>query len=147
MTAHCQAKLRIAPESLQRLTGRVKELMRQGRGRSLSHTIAVLNPVLRGWMGYFQHTQSKRPLEDLDSWVRRRLRCLLWRQAKHRATRTTMLRRRGLGAKQAWHSARNGHGPWWNAGARHMRAAFPKGFFDAMGLISLLDTQRRLQPR
>ncbi|MFC4342712.1 reverse transcriptase domain-containing protein [Cupriavidus numazuensis] len=147
VTAHRQAKLRIAPESLQRLMGRIKELMRQGRGRSLTHTIAVLNPVLRGWMGYFQHTQSKRPLEDLDGWVRRRLRCLLWRQARSRTARTTMLRRQGLEERRAWHSARNGQGPWWNAGASHMGAAFPKRYFDALGLISLLDTQRRLQSR
>ena len=145
LTTHRQARLRIAPESLQRLTGRVKELMRLGRGRSLVHTIAALNPVLRGWIGYFRHTQSKRPLEELDGWIRRRLRCLLWRQAKGRSARTVMLRRQGVAQDRAWRSAHNGQGPWWNAGASHMSVAFPKRFFDAMGLVSLLDTQRRLQ--
>lgn len=147
LTVHRQARLRIAPESLQRLTDRVRELVRPGRGRGLAHTIAMLNPVLRGWIGYFQHTQGKGALEALDGWIRRRLRCLLWRQAKRRATRTTMLRRQGLAEDRARHSARNGRGPWWNAGASHMNAAFPKGYFDAMGLVSLLDTQRRLQSR
>jgi RNA-directed DNA polymerase len=145
LTAHRQARLRIAPESLQRLTARVRELMRLGRGRSLSHTIAALNPVLRGWIGYFQLTQSKRPLEELDGWLRRRLRCLLWRQAKHRQGRTVMLRRQGLPEDRAWRSAHNGQGPWWNAGASHMHTAFPKRFFDALGLVSLLDTRQRLQ--
>ncbi|SPA15075.1 Retron-type reverse transcriptase, RNA-directed DNA polymerase [Cupriavidus taiwanensis] len=145
LTAHRQARLRIAPESLQRLTARVRELVRPGRGRNLANTIAVLNPVLRGWIGYFQYTQSKSALEALDGWVRRRLRCLLWRQAKRRGARTAMLRRQGLAEDRAWHSARNGRGPWWNAGASHMNAAFPKGYFDALGLVSLLDTQRRLQ--
>ena len=42
-------------------------------------------------------------------------------------------------------SARNGRGPWWNAGASHMNAAFPKSWFDRMGLVSLLDTVQRLQ--
>lgn len=147
LTAHRQARLRVAPESLHRLMVRVRELMRLGRGRSLSHTIATLNPVLRGWIGYFQLTQSKRPLEELDGWLRRRLRCLLWRQTKHRHGRTVMLRRQGLPEDRAWRSARNGHGPWWNAGASHMNAAFPKRFFDALGLVSLLDAQRRLQYR
>ncbi|MEM5432746.1 group II intron reverse transcriptase/maturase [Cupriavidus oxalaticus] len=147
LTVHRQARLRIAPESLKRLTERVRELMRPGRGRSLAHTLAVLNPVLRGWIGYFQYTEVKGVLETLDGWVRRRLRCLLWRQAKSRATRTVMLRRQGLTEARAWHSARNGRGPWWNAGASPMGAAYPKSYFDAMGLISLLDTQRRLQSR
>lgn len=145
LTAHRQAKLRIAPASLQRLTARVRELMRLGRGRSLSDTIEALNPVLRGWMAYFQLTQSKRPLEELDGWLRRRLRCLLWRQAKHRQGRTVMLRRQGLPEDRAWRSAHNGQGPWWNAGASHMNTAFPKRFFDALGLVSLLDTRQRLQ--
>lgn len=145
LTGQRQAKLRIAPESLKRLMARVRELMRRGRGRSLSHTIEVLNPVLRGWMAYFQLTQSRSPLEELDGWLRRRLRCLLWRQAKHRQGRTVMLRRRGLPEQRSWRSAHNGQGPWWNAGASHMNAAFPKRFFDALGLVSLLDTQRRLQ--
>lgn len=145
LTAQRQARLRIAAQSLQRLTARVKELLRQGRGRSLTHTIEILNPVLRGWIGYFQYTQTKNALENLDGWLRRRLRCLLWRQAKHRQGRTTMLRRQRLTEDRAWRSARNGQGPWWNSGASHMNAAFPKRFFDALGLISLLDTQRRLQ--
>ena len=111
----------------------------------MSATIAALNPVLRGWIGYFQFTQSKRPLEELDGWVRRRLRGLLWRQAKHRQGRTVMLRRQGLPEERAWRSAHNGQGPWWNAGASHMNAAFPKRCFDALGLVSLPDTQQRLQ--
>ncbi|KVP97198.1 group II intron reverse transcriptase/maturase [Burkholderia ubonensis] len=145
LTSHRQARLRLAPESLKRLTARVKTLLRQGRGRSLKHTIETLNPVLRGWVNYFQLTQGKRALEELDGWLRRRLRCLLWRQAKHRQGRTRMLRRQGLPEVRAWRSARNGQGPWWNAGARHMTDAFPKRFFDRQGLVSLLDTQQRLQ--
>ncbi len=138
---HRQARLRIAPESLKRLTARVKELMRKGRGRSLSHTIEALNPVLRGWVDYFRHTQVKGALEELDGWLRRRLRCLLWRQAKTRQARTVMLRRQGLVDNRAWRSAHNGQDPWWNAGASHMNTAFPKRFFDALGLVSLLDTK------
>ncbi|OAJ52876.1 group II intron reverse transcriptase/maturase [Paraburkholderia ginsengiterrae] len=145
MTVHRQTRLRIAPDSLKRLMGRVKTLLREGRGRSLSHTIETLNPVLRGWINYFRFTQSKRVLEELDGWIRRRLRCLLWRQAKHRQGRTTMLRRQGLPEERAWRSAHNGQGPWWNAGASHMGTAFPKRFFDRQGLVSMLDTQQRLQ--
>jgi RNA-directed DNA polymerase len=46
---------------------------------------------------------------------------------------------------KAWRSATNGRGAWWNAGASHMNAAFPKSFFDPMGLVSLVDTHRRFQ--
>jgi RNA-directed DNA polymerase len=140
-----QLKRRIAPESLQRLKTCVRELMREGRGRSLTHTIETLNPVLRGWIGYFQLTQGKRVLDELDGWLRRRLRCLIWLQAKTRKRRTSMLRQRGLTEPRSWLSGHNGQGPWWNAGASHMNAAFPRSFFDGVGLVSLISTHRRLQ--
>ena len=41
--------------------------------------------------------------------------------------------------------ASNQRGPWWNAGASHMHAAFPKSWFESLGLVSLLDTVQRLQ--
>ena len=42
-------------------------------------------------------------------------------------------------------SAANGRGPWWNAGASHMHAAFPKSYFDRRELLSLRDQRLRLQ--
>ena len=113
--------------------------------RNLDETIAALNPVLRGWTSYFRLTEVKGVLEDLDGWIRRKLRCLLWRQWKRPVTRNKRLQARGLDGTRAWRSASNGRGPWWNAGASHMNAAYPKKCFDVLGLVSLLDTQRRFQ--
>lgn len=145
VTAQRQPKLRIATASVQRLQQRIREQLRRGRGRSLKHTIEDLNPLLRGWIGYFQHTQSRRVIEELDAWLRRRLRSLLWRQWKRPLTRARKLRELGLDAERAWRSACNGRGPWWNAGASHLTAALPPAFFAHMGLVSLVQTHRRLQ--
>lgn len=123
-TAQRASRLRIAPESVKRLKQKVRERLRTGRGRSLQRTIEELNPLLRGWVQYFQLTQAKGVLEDLDQWLRRRLRCLLWRQWKKPRTRARKLRALGLDAERARLSAGNGHGPWWNAGASHMNRRF-----------------------
>lgn len=136
--------VRFACASERRLRDRIRDLLRKGRGRRLAHVIATLNPVLRGWAGYFRLSRSKTPWKDLDGWLRRKLRCLIWRQAKTRRRRTGLLRQRGLAAERAWHSGHNGQGPWWNAGASHMNAAFPKAWFDARGLVSLTDYVRSL---
>ena len=53
--------------------------------------------------------------------------------------------KRGLADAQARKSATNGRGPWWNAEASHMNAAFPKSYFDRCGLLSLLEQRHRLQ--
>jgi len=144
-TAQRESRLRIAPASVQRLRQKVRDLMRAGRGRSLARTIEDLNPLLRGWINYFRLTETKGVLEELDSWMRRRLRCLLWRQWKRRATKARKLRALGLDAERARHSASNGQGPWWNAGASHMNQALPAKYFAHKGLVSLLGTRQRLQ--
>jgi RNA-directed DNA polymerase len=145
MTWHQRPKLRIAGSSLTRLTEKLKALLRVGRGQRLATTIQSLNPVLRGWAAYFQLAETRRALEERDGWLRHKLRSVLWRQGKRRYRRARMMMQRGLTEARAWRSASNGRGPWWNAGASHMHAAFPKSWFDHLGLVSLLDTVQRLQ--
>lgn len=139
------AQIRIAKQSIQSLMDAVRKLIKQGRGRSLPQTIEKLNPVLRGWMNYFSLTQSRTPIETLDAWVRRRLRCLLWRQWKRPKTRESRMLALGLEAQRAWKSSVNGRGPWWNAGAKHMIAALPPKYFTQLGLVSLVATHQQLQ--
>jgi group II intron reverse transcriptase/maturase len=145
LTRHKGPKLRIAPASLQRLQDRIRDVLKGARGRSVRRTIEELNPVLRGWAAYFKLTETQRALEELDGWLRRKLRCILWRQWKRPYTRAGNLMKAGLQEERAFRSAFNQRGPWWNSGASHMNAAFPKSFFDRLGLVSLLDTTRRLQ--
>ena len=130
--------------SLGRLRDRVRDLLRGARGCKMATVIMRLNPVLRGWAGYFKLSQSKRPLEKLDGWVRRKLRCALWRQWKRPSTRARNLMRLGLSRQRACISAFNGRGPWWSSGAAHLNHALPKKLWDRLGLVSILDTITRL---
>ena len=145
MTWHKTPRLRIASSSLKRLEDKIREVLKGARGRSLTHVITELNPMLRGWAAYFKLTETKRALEEVDGWVRRKLRCILWRQWKRPYTRAINLMKAGLTEERAWRSAFNQRGAWWNSGASHMNQAFPKLYFDRLGLVSLLDTTRRLQ--
>lgn len=140
MTWHMKPRLTVAKDSVKRLKSKVKMLYRMGRGRSLAHTIAALKPLLRGWLNYFRLAEVKSIFEELDGWLRRKLRCLLWRHWKRPWSRAKNLMKRGLSEKTAWISACNGRGPWWNAGAQHMNRAFPKNFFDALGMYSFVDS-------
>jgi len=87
LTWHREPKLRIAAASVERLTAKVKVLLRGARGRTLGATIQTLNPLLRGWAAYFKLTQTKRSLEERDGWIRHKLRCILWRQWKRAGAR------------------------------------------------------------
>ena len=146
LTWHRQSRLKVAASSVQRLKEKLREIFRRGRGRNLGQLIeAELTPLLRGWMNYFRLAEVKGIFDELDSWIRRKLRCVIWRQWKRTLTRAKGLMKRGLKEVQAWESATNGRGPWWNAGASHMHAAFPKSYFDRCGLLSLLEQRLRFQ--
>lgn len=140
VTCHKPPRLKIANDSVRRFKGKLRSAFKRGRGRNLKTFITELQPMLRGWINYFRLTQVKGIIEDLDGWIRRRMRCVLWRQWKRRYTRVKRMMKYGISKVRAWKSATNGRGPWWNSGASHMNQAFPKKFFDRLGLVSLLDT-------
>ena len=114
LTGHRKPKLRIAKSSLERLTEKVKALLRGARGRSLGATIQTLNPLLRGWAAYFKLTETKRALEERDGWIRHKLRCILWRQWKRPYRARAQLdaagtdARSGRGARPPTGAARGG---------------------------------------
>jgi RNA-directed DNA polymerase len=147
VTWHKLPRLKVAVQSVQRFKGKLRNLFRRGRGRKLQRLIEEMTPVLRGWTNYFRLAEVKNTFEELDGWMRRKLRVIIWRQLKRPRTRENAMRMRGLPPKQAWKSAWNGRGPWWNAGAVHMNLAYPKSFFDKQGLLSLLALLRQLQAK
>lgn len=126
LTWHKAPRLRMAPASRKRLEDKIREVLQGARGRSLSHPITELNPILRAWAAYFKLTETKRVLEELDGWLRRKLRCILWRQWKRPYPRGKNLMRVGLAEERAFRPAFNQRGAWWNSGASHTEPSLPE---------------------
>lgn len=139
MTMERVSRVRVAPQSEKRLKDQLREKFREGRGRNLKRFLESLQPPLRGWASYFSVAETRRTFEELDQWVRRKLRCMEWRKWKRGRTRVKRLTALGLDRGRARDSAFNGRGPWWNAGSSHLNAALPTSYFRKLGLISLLD--------
>jgi RNA-directed DNA polymerase len=147
MTWEKEPRLRPARRSVARLKDKLRNVLRKGRGKSLTMTIVSLTPILRGWFNYFALTRVKHIFPSLDEWIRHKLRVIVWRHWKKPRTRLKRLINRGLDREHARQSAYNGRGPWWNAGAPHMNIAFPKAVFHGMGLLSLQDMLESLISR
>lgn len=137
VTSEKQPRLKPAPNSVKRLKQKLRMKFRQGRGRNLQKVIEDMNPQLRGWCNYFGHSETTRVFEELDWWIRRRYRCMIWRQWKKPRTRMKKLITCGLDEGCASRSAYNGRGPWWNSGATHMNQALRTSYFDTYGLFTL----------
>ena len=144
---HRKTRIRVAKASIERFRSKLRVLFRQGRGRNLAKFVQKdLNPVIRGWTYYFRLAEFRGFADQLDQWLRRRLRCILWRQWKRPWRRFQMLMKLGLPEERAARSAFNQRGPWFNSGASHMNRALPKCFFDQLGLISMLQTLGKFGP-
>jgi hypothetical protein len=111
MTAQRQCRVRVAPQAVKRWKENLRESFRAGRGRNLRAFIASLKPKLRGWASYCSVAETRNVFEDLDQWVRRKLRCMEWRKWKKPRTRMRRLIALGLDRESARDSAFNGRGP------------------------------------
>jgi RNA-directed DNA polymerase len=130
-----ELKRRIAPAALKRFKMKVRELM--GRGGSIPQTVKNLAKYLTGWRGYFGFSQTPTVLQGLESWIRRRLRSIIWRQWKRGKTRYKELRQRGISHYQAAVAAGAPKGPWRMARHATVQQAFPNVYFDSLGLPRL----------
>lgn len=69
--------------SEKKLRDRIRPLTRRTNGQSLSQILQTLNPILRGWFLYFQHSRPV-TFRWMDGWVRGRLRSILRKRLKKR---------------------------------------------------------------
>jgi RNA-directed DNA polymerase len=144
VTWHRKPKLKVATESVRRLKQKLRETFRRGRGRNIGRVIRDLTPQLRGWVAYYRLSEVKGVFEQLDQWVRRKLRRVLWKQWKRPLTRARELARRGVEVELAHRTAYSGYGHWRCAGFSAMNQAVPTLELRQYGLVSLLEEHRRL---
>jgi len=104
------AKLKVADKAIEKLKDRIRELTRRTRGTSIGAIVAELRKPLLGWKAYFGIAKVLSPLRDIDKWVRRKLRCYLWKQWGSAGYRE--LRKRGVTVREAWNTSKSAHGPW-----------------------------------
>jgi RNA-directed DNA polymerase len=95
----------IAPQAIDRLKKRIRELTRGTRGISLEQMVAELNRYPRGWRAYFGFCRTPSVLRELDSWIRRTLRSFIWKQLKRGKRRFAELRARDIGKDLAAETA------------------------------------------
>ena len=136
------AKRAIAPKALHRFKERVRELTGRSRGRSVADVVEHLTSYLNGWGGYFGFCQTPSVLEELDGWIRRRLRMLLWQQWQTWRNRKRMLVFLGVPERRAAEAAACSRGPWAMATHPALQEAMGLKFFDHLGLLQLRSMMR-----
>lgn len=96
-------------KSLLSLREKLRPQTRRTQGNNLAYIIAKINPILRGWFEYYKHSTIRSDFDDIEGWIRGRLRTMLRRR----------LKRKGIAR-----------------GSDHQR--WPNAYFATRGLFSLL---------
>ncbi len=133
-TSGREPRRRIAPKAIARFKQRIQKQTRRTRGISLPQMVKEIATYLRGWLGYFGDSQTPSVLKSLESWLRRRLRSVVWKQWKRGRTRFRELRKRGVNKDLAARTAGSPHGPWRIANSPALTIALPNAYFAELGL-------------
>lgn len=132
-----EPKIRLADQSKLRFKRKIRELTRPTKGQSLEQVIRNLRRYLVGWHGYFRLCQTPSVFTALDQWIRRRLRCYLWRQWKRGKTRYKELVKRGVTSRAAANVASSPKGPWRLSASPPLQHAIPNDYLYVLGLPRL----------
>lgn len=137
-------KIRVDPRAIKRLTMRLRDLTRRNWAVSMDYRIGKLARFIVGWMGYFRLADASYVFRDLDSWLRRRLRQIRWKEWKRPRTRFRNLRALDIPFQTARKWAGSSKGYWRIAGSALSRA-LPNTYWDHLGLPRLLQTWQRFK--
>jgi RNA-directed DNA polymerase len=133
-----ELRRRIAPKAITRFKQRVRALTRRTRGIKVETMVAQLSRYLQGWRGYFGFCQTPWVLRSLESWLRRRLRAVVWKQWKRGRVRFAELCKRGVSKDLAARTVGSAHGPWRLSNSPALNVALPNAYFVSLGLTPLV---------
>lgn len=134
-----QVKLRIAPKTKEKFKANIRKLTKRNRSISMKERLEKLNAYLLGWSGYFGISETKRVFQDLDEWIRRRLRMCLLKQWKRCKTKLRNLAKLGIPEDWGGCLAFSRKKYWRLANTPQINKALGLAYWREQGLISLVD--------
>ena len=122
----------VSDKSIRRLKDRIRALTGRNRGRRVEQIIREVAEYLQGWRQYFNYAYNKQKFRELTAWIRRRLRCYMWKQWGRAGYRE--LRKRGVSRDLAWNTCKSHHGPWRLSRSPALAYALTTRYFVEQGL-------------
>lgn len=136
--------IRLDPDSLRQVKAALRQHTRRNRPVAMARRIRELDRYLAGWLGYFALAETPSVFEELDKWLRRRLRACRWKEWKRGYTRKRNLQKLGVeewAARQGW----SRKGPWRMAHAGALQRAMGRTYWSDLGLRSLVERHAQIR--
>ena len=81
-TGKGRAGIRIHEKSIDRFKNRIRELTRRNQGCSLEQMLQKLRQYTTGWLNYYAVADMKEFMQQSNGWIKRKIRCYIWKQWK-----------------------------------------------------------------
>jgi group II intron reverse transcriptase/maturase len=138
-----EVHVRLAQQTKDRLRKKLRRLTKRTRSGKLAEIIQEINEYTLGWMGYFRLAETPSVYQELDEWLRRRLRQLVWKRWKRGKTRYRELVALGVPTSRAALGA-VGKSPWRMSRSPVVNEALNNAYWQKLGLKSIAERYRQL---
>ena len=140
-------QLVVSEKSWGKLKQKLKAITRKTTPMSFNERIEKLNEVQRGWVNAFRMASIQTKLNELDGWVRNRLRYCIWHHWKKPEKKRRSLIRLGVEQEQAYAWSRSRMGGWAIAQSPILGTTITVETLKKRGYVSLLDIYKRISPQ
>lgn len=132
-------KIGIRPHGkvLKRFKEKIREITSRSRGRSIKDILQELRNYTTGWLSYFSIADMRTQMQEINKWIRRRLRMYLWKQWKKISTRFMNLQKLGLDRNRAWQYANTRLGYWRIAGSAILQRTLTDKYLESLGYMNI----------
>jgi len=135
----------VSQQALQDFKHRLRGLTSRSWGVSMPERFVRLNRYLRGWMNYFGISQHYTPMEELDGWLRRRIRMCYWKQWRRPRTRIANLLKLGTSKRHAILTGISRKGFWRLSKTLATQTGMTNEWLEQQGLLSIRQLWMKVQ--
>ena len=107
-----QYQLIVEKSRWKELKAKLKEATRKTTPMTFDERVQKIKEIQRGWINYFRLANIRGKLNELDGWLRNRLRYCIWHHWKKRERKRKNLIRLGVNPQDAFRWSRSRMGGW-----------------------------------
>ena len=131
------AKIRIHEKSYQKFKDKIKEITNRNKGISMEWRLTKLNQITMGWINYFGIDEGKGKIQEIEGWIRRRLRACIWKQWKLPITGYKNLIKLGINRYKAYEYANTRKGYWRISNSPILSRTLTNKYLEQIGYMSI----------
>lgn len=136
--------IRVHPNSIMKLKDKLKSITGRSNAMSMEYRALKLRQTIIGWVEYFNLADMKTVLNNLDEWLRRRIRLCYWKQWKRIKTKLDNLVKLGVNRYKAWEYANTRKGYWRISASPILATTITNKYLKEQGFITLSERYLRI---